>query len=162
MFEGHRNDAGVLDVRDFSTFVKQSTGVVGYDTVHSDARDGEDRSRELPLPTYWLKEWQEARGILQHIDINESSLTFQGFIVRVPASLSVNLTNIKSLFGQEVSILRTGSPSRIIVQSDGYRGASPSHSNINPSHAGLTKISRGTTSYEPREKNAPETSRLFD
>jgi hypothetical protein len=116
MFDGYRNDAGVLNVRDSSTFVKQSTGVVGNDTVHSDARDGEDRSRALPSRTYWLRDWEEARGILKHIDLNEGSLTFQGFIVRIPTSLSADLPNIQSLIGQEVSILRTDSPNRIIVR----------------------------------------------
>ena len=95
---------------------KQGSGVICCDRILSGDYMEEDRGRELPLRTYWLKEWQEARGILQHIDFNEGSLTFQGFIVRVPASLSVDLTNIKSLFGQEVSILRTDSPNRIIVR----------------------------------------------
>ena len=57
MYDGHRNDAGVLDVRDPSTFVNHSSDVVGYERVHSGARDGENRSRSLPSRTYWLKEW---------------------------------------------------------------------------------------------------------
>ena len=100
MFDGHRNDAGGLHVRDSSALVKHSTGVVCCGKVHSGARDGEDRSRALPSLIYWLKEWEEAQGILKHIDINKSSLTFQGFIVRVPASLSADIANLKSLIAR--------------------------------------------------------------
>lgn len=115
MFDGHRNDARVLHVRDPSTLVKHTTGVVGYEKVHSGARDGEDRSRALPFRTYWLKEWEEARGILKHIDANEGSFTFEGFMVRIPPSLLDDLPSLHSLIGQEISLLRTDSAYYILI-----------------------------------------------
>jgi hypothetical protein len=102
-------------VRDSSTLVKHSTGVVGFDNGHPDARDGEKWSRALPSRTYWLKEWEEARGTLQHIDVKEGSITFEGFIVRIPPSFSVHMTSLHSLIGQEVSLLRTDSAHYILI-----------------------------------------------
>lgn len=102
-------------MRDSSALVKHSTGVVGYDKVHSGARNGENRSRALPSRTYWLKEWEEARGTLQHIDVKEGRIMFEGFIVRIPPRFSAHMTSLHSLIGQEVSLLRTDSAHYILI-----------------------------------------------
>ncbi len=121
MFDGHRNDAGVLDVRDPSTFVKHSTGVVGYERVLSGARDGENRSRSLASRTYWLKEWEEAQGTLKHIDVKKGTITFEGFIVRIPPSFVAHMTSLHSLIGQKVSLLRTDSAYIILTSACALR-----------------------------------------
>ena len=94
---------------------KQDTGVVGCDKVISSTYVGEDRGRALPSRTFWLKEWAEARGILQHIDLDEGSITFEGFIVRIPPSLLADLTSLNTLIGRDVSILRMDSQNHIII-----------------------------------------------
>ena len=113
--DGNRTDTRTLNVGETGIHGKQSTGVVDCDKVHSSAYMGEDRSRALPSRTFWLKEWEEARGILQHIDLNEGSITFEGFIVRIPPSLSADVTSLNTLIGLDVSILRTDSPNHIII-----------------------------------------------
>lgn len=89
---------------------KQDTGVVGCDKVILSAYIGEDRGRAVPSRTFWLKEWEEARGILQHIDLEDGSLEFEGFIVRIPPSLLADLTSLNTLIGRDISILRMDSP----------------------------------------------------
>ncbi len=114
--DGNKADTETPGVGEISIHGKQRSGVIGCDRAHSNAHIEEDRSTVFPSRIYWLKEWQEARGKLQHIDLTEGSLTFQGFIVRIPASLSADLANIQSHIGQDISILRTDSTNRIIVR----------------------------------------------
>lgn len=68
------------------------------------------------LPSYYLREWEEARGTLQRINLQEGSLTFEGFIVRIPPSLLARLSGLHALIGQNVSIIRTDSSKYIIIQ----------------------------------------------
>ena len=96
-------------MRYIPTLVKQSTDIVGHDEIHSSAQIGEEGRIAIPSRTVWLNEWQEARGILNHIDINKGSITFEGFIVRIPPSLLADLPSLYPLIGQDVSLLRTDS-----------------------------------------------------
>ncbi|MCW3988826.1 MAG: hypothetical protein NWE88_01975 [Candidatus Bathyarchaeota archaeon] len=140
---------------------KHDSGFVGKEKVHSSAHLKEAESKASPPRTFWLQPWEEVRGTLHHVDLTEGTLQFEGFTVQIPLSLSADLASLNSLIDRKVSILRADSPSRIVVRSDGYRKASPLLSNFNPPHTGLKKIPGGTTSYEPRGKNAPKTSGLF-
>ena len=113
--DGNRRDTRTLGVGERGIHENQSTGVVGWDKVPSSAHIGENRSKLLPSRTYRLKEWEEARGTLTHIDFNEGSLTFEGFIIRIPPSLIADLPSLNILIDQNVSILRTDSTKYIIM-----------------------------------------------
>jgi len=95
---------------------KQDSRNVGIDKTHPTASRGEARSTASPPRTFWLKEWQEAQGILQHVDLAEGRLNFEGFNLRFPPHLSAELTHLETLIGRDVRILRTESPSRIIAR----------------------------------------------
>ena len=136
--DGNRGDIRTLSVGETSVQCKQGSGADGCDKINFSDHIGEDRNRALPSLTFWLKEWEEARGILQHIDINESSLTFQGFIVRIPLNLSSDLTSLKSLIGQDISILRTDSSNHIIVRA----GTSVRHRQPFPTSTPCTRIQK--------------------
>jgi hypothetical protein len=68
-------------------------------------RIGDEGGEAQFPPLFYLHEWAEARGILQHIDLQEGILTFEGFFVRIPSSLSVRLSGLHALIGQNVSII---------------------------------------------------------
>ena len=79
-------------------------------------RIGDERGEAQFLPSYYLREWEEAKGTLRNINLNEGSITFEGFFVRIPSSLSVRLSGLHALIGQNVSIIRTDSAIHIIIQ----------------------------------------------
>jgi hypothetical protein len=79
-------------------------------------RIGDEGGEAQFPPLFYLHEWAEARGILQHIDLQEGILTFEGFFVRIPSSLSARLSGLHALIGQNVSIIRTDSATHIITQ----------------------------------------------
>jgi len=68
------------------------------------------------LPVYYLREWNEAKGGLRHVDLQEGRLTFDGFIVIIPPRLLVGLSSLHDLIGRQVSILRSESPDQIHVK----------------------------------------------
>ena len=94
-------------------------------------RDDEGSEAQF-LPSYYLGEWEEATGTLQHINPQEGSLTFQKFIVQIPSNLSAQLSDIPSLIGQNVSVLRTDSTIRVIVQVGDYLNAPATDSSTTP------------------------------
>ncbi len=94
---------------------KQGSRNIGIDKTHPTASRGEARSTASPPRTFWLKEWQEARGILQHVDLAEGNLTFEGFIVRIPPRLLEPMSCLPSLIGEKISIIRTDSITHPLV-----------------------------------------------
>ena len=115
MFSEHRIDAGLLRVRELRRISKQSKGVANSDKAHSPAQTCEERSRaRLPL-IFNLGEWDEARGVLRRINLEDGSLAFEGFIIRMPPSLSAQLSCLHDSIGEKVSIIRTDSMMHPIV-----------------------------------------------
>jgi hypothetical protein len=93
-----------------------------------------DEGSETQFPQkYYLKEWEEARGTLKHINHQEGSLTFQRFIVQLPSNFSAQLSDLQSLIDQNVSVLRTDSAIHVNVQVGNYLDAPAIDSPPNPS-----------------------------
>ena len=101
-------------MREIRRIDKQSKGVAHYDKVHSPAKSCEEKNRSQ-LPIFHLREWNEARGVLRRINLEDGSIAFEGFIVRMPPSLLALLFCLHDSVGQKISILRTDSMTHPLV-----------------------------------------------
>lgn len=96
-------------MRELCKIGKQSKDVVHCDKAHSLAQSCEERGTAQLHLIFYLREWNEAKGVLRSIDLEDGNLVFEGFTVRVSPSLSAPLSCLHDLIGQEVSIIRTDS-----------------------------------------------------
>ena len=94
---------------------KQGSGVIGCDKVRSSAHIDKERSRARIPRIFYLREWNEARGVLRRINLEEGDLEFEGFIVRIPPHLLAPLSCLSTLIGEKVSIIRTDSMTHPLV-----------------------------------------------
>ena len=95
-------------MREQSKTGKQSKGVPHCDEVHSPAQICEVWSRTRPR-IFYLGEWEEARGVLRNINLEDGSLEFEGFIVRMLPRLLSPLSWLHTMIGKKVGIIRTDS-----------------------------------------------------